>query len=111
MDNNITISAGIVLIVDNRILLCHPTNNKWKDSFSIPKGLVDECESIQSAAIRECKEEVGIDLVSLFPNFDINKCQTGIVDYIKKEKLVKQVYYYEYEQKAHDFSRGMNAND
>ena len=90
----VTISAGIVLIVDNKILLCHPTNHEWKNTFSIPKGMVDEGESIQDAALRECFEEVGLDLKKLIPEFDINKYESGIVDYVKKGKLVKQVHYY-----------------
>lgn len=92
--DKITISAGIFLIVDDKILLGHPTNSSWKYTYSIPKGLVDEGENIQTAAIRECKEEVGIDLLKLIPGFDINKCATGIINYIKKNEVVKQVHYF-----------------
>jgi ADP-ribose pyrophosphatase YjhB (NUDIX family) len=37
-----TISAGLVLIADNKILLCHPTGQKWWNSYSFPKGHVEK---------------------------------------------------------------------
>lgn len=52
------ISSGIAIIYNKKILLCHPTSLP----FSIPKGGVSENESIIDAAIRETKEEVGIDV-------------------------------------------------
>lgn len=57
---NVSISAGIAILYKNKILLCHPTTLPWVNSFSIPKGGVDEGESLIDAAIRETFEEVGI---------------------------------------------------
>lgn len=57
-----SISSGIAILYKAKILLCHPTNLPWRNSFSIPKGGVDEGESLMDAAIRETKEEVGIDI-------------------------------------------------
>ena len=54
------ISSGIVIIWHNKILLCHPTNSLQTNSYSIPKGSVDNEETIIDAAIRETREEVGI---------------------------------------------------
>ncbi|MDP2692825.1 MAG: NUDIX hydrolase [bacterium] len=57
--------AGIAIILGKKLLLCHPTNSSWDNTHSIPKGLIDEGESELQAAIRECKEEVGIDLSAM----------------------------------------------
>ena len=51
------ISAGIIIRYKDSILLCHPTNAPWKDSYSFPKGLVEDDEDLIDAAIRECFEE------------------------------------------------------
>lgn len=51
------ISAGIIFIFDNKILLGHSTGNKHWD---IPKGLIEDHESPVQAAARETEEETGI---------------------------------------------------
>jgi len=58
----IKISAGVAIFYNNKILLCHPTSLPWVNSFSIPKGGVDEDETLVEAAIRETSEEVGINI-------------------------------------------------
>lgn len=59
-----TIAAGIFLVgKDNKLLVCHPTNHK-PDFWSIPKGKVEENETLINAAIRETYEETNIDLSS-----------------------------------------------
>ncbi len=67
----VKISAGIVIIHNSKILLGHPTNQPWVNSFSPPKGTVDIDESYLEAAIRETSEEVGIK---------INKGQISNID-------------------------------
>jgi len=75
------ISAGLLIIHDNKILLVHPTNAPWYGTFSIPKGEVEEGEELITAAFREAEEELGID---------IRKCENSIclepqwVEYRKK---------------------------
>ena len=65
------ISSGIAIIYKNKILLGHPTNLPWKNSFSPPKGGVDEGETYLDAAIRETWEEVGIKInISQIENID-----------------------------------------
>lgn len=56
----IRISAGTAIIYNSKILLCHPTKLPWENSFSLPKGGVDDGETILQAALRETLEEVGI---------------------------------------------------
>ena len=57
------ISAGTAIIYNNKILLCHPTTLPWENSYSIPKGGVDEGETLIEGALRETREEVGIHLI------------------------------------------------
>ena len=83
-------SAGIILIKNNKILLCHPTNAPWFGTFSFPKGTLEKNENTLDAAIRETHEEVGI----LIDKKDISD-YVGIIDYLDKNgKLYKKVYYY-----------------
>ena len=60
-------SAGILVFRKHsgvvEVLLAHPGGPFWanKDSWSIPKGELDDGEDLQVAAEREFKEEVGFD--------------------------------------------------
>lgn len=85
-------SAGTFLIVDNRILLCHPTNSPWAGTYSIPKGLIDSGETESQAAIRECFEETGIDIKGLINE----KSAFKVVSYFKGKSTqpFKQVKYF-----------------
>jgi len=78
-------AAGIFLLrKDKHVLLCHPTNHPL-NFFSIPKGLIDEDETLLDATIRECFEETNILLsphfkfypllYSIYPNN--KKCLTS----------------------------------
>jgi ADP-ribose pyrophosphatase YjhB (NUDIX family) len=90
MVDEIIISAGLLIIQDNKILLCHPTGSKWWGTYGIPKGIVEEGEDVIDAAIRETKEEVGIEIPKqwVWP-----KIYT--IDYINSDnELFKKVYYY-----------------
>ena len=84
------ISAGFVILQDKKILLEHPTGSKWTGTYSIPKGKVEEDEDVFDAAVRETKEELGIeisvaDLVSLYP---------GLIEYSNKGKVYKKIFYW-----------------
>lgn len=86
----LNLSAGFVIIQNNKILLVHPTGSKWYGTYSIPKGHIEEGEDFLDAAIRETKEEIGISINSK----DI-KSGPHFIDYTdKKDKLYKRVYYY-----------------
>jgi ADP-ribose pyrophosphatase YjhB (NUDIX family) len=88
----VSISAGIAILYKNKILLCHPTTLPWVNTFSIPKGGVNEGEQLIDAAIRETFEEVGIDILS----DQISNIDDPIeVLYINKAGvLFKKVYVY-----------------
>ena len=59
-------SAGILIFKkdpDLQVLLAHPGGPYWKNkddgAWSIPKGLIEEDEDHQQAAVREFEEETG----------------------------------------------------
>jgi len=53
--------AGILIVNKNgKLLFCR--SHKWKDQFTIFGGKVDLGESMEDAAVREAKEETGLDV-------------------------------------------------
>lgn len=87
---SVKISSGLVVIYDNKMLLCHPTNSPWWRTYSIPKGGVDKDEDILDAAIRETKEETGVKI----KKSEI-KSDESFIDYTnEKGKVYKRVYYW-----------------
>jgi ADP-ribose pyrophosphatase YjhB (NUDIX family) len=83
-------SAGLVIIFDKKILLVHPTNAPWFGSYSIPKGEIKEGESLLDTAIRETKEEIGVE----FKKEDFNTFPNFIEYRDKNNKLYKTVWYF-----------------
>ena len=58
-------SAGVIIILKNeKVLLCHPTRSKWFGTYSFPKGGIDEGETIKQAALRELFEDFSINSIS-----------------------------------------------
>ncbi len=55
------VAVGAVLIKDGKILLVKRGYPPGKDKWSIPGGVVEAGEDIYSAAVRELKEETGIE--------------------------------------------------
>lgn len=54
----------VLLIKKDEILLIRRSNTGWADgSYTLPSGHVDEGEPITVAAIRETREEVGVEVV------------------------------------------------
>lgn len=83
-------SAGLVIIKRNKILLGHPTNAPWTNTYSFPKGNVEIGESNILAAIRETLEEVGITISDDM----INKEEKVILYTNKEGKVHKRVFYF-----------------
>jgi 8-oxo-dGTP pyrophosphatase MutT (NUDIX family) len=53
-------SCGIIILYRGKIMLCHPTNAAWDETYGIPKGRIDPGETEIECAIREFFEETGI---------------------------------------------------
>lgn len=86
-------SAGIIIILNNnKVLLAHPSNSGWKNSFSFPKGGIEKGEKKIDAAIRELREETSVVVtIEQIDNVD----EPIIVNYVdKKGELFKRLYLY-----------------
>ncbi len=86
-------SAGVIIVLNNnKILLAHPTNSKWLNSFSFPKGGIEKGEKKVDAALRELKEETSIVVtIDQIDNVD----DPIVVDYMdKKGEVYKRLYLY-----------------
>ena len=55
-------SAGLAIVYQKKLLILHPTNHRWNDGYSIPKGKLEKGEEPIDAAIRETYEEAGIQV-------------------------------------------------
>ena len=85
------ISAGLVIIQQNRILLAHPTNAPWYGTYTIPKGKIEAHENPIEAAIRETQEEVGVK-ISVDDIKD--KKKPYIIEYKNQIGNVYKILYY-----------------
>lgn len=81
-------SAGLAIIYNKKILLVKPANARWWKSYGIPKGHVEEGESAIDAAIRETKEEIGVEI----PKFMIG--EENELYYERKGKKWKKISYF-----------------
>ena len=87
MEKVATTSCGCAVIryVDDKpqVLLVRPFADR--DAWGIPKGHVDEGESFQVCALRETREEAGIDVKIL----DTEPLSPVVVNYKKERKTVR----------------------
>lgn len=84
-----TRSAGLVLLDRGRILLCHPTRAPWRGTFTIPKGEIAPGEDPLDAALRETREEIGVDVPRALA------CPGGVVDYVdRRGRRFKQLVWF-----------------
>jgi len=90
-NKGVKISAGLVIIQDNKMLLVHPSNSPWWGTYSIPKGGVDKNEDALEGAIRETFEETGIKIKKKH----ISEKNAGFINYTdNKGNVYKRVYYF-----------------
>jgi len=84
------ISAGLLILHDNKILLIHPTNAPWYGTYSIPKGKMEKNETLIQTAIRETEEEIGVKIKEKQINKDYK-----IIEYKNERgRVYKQLYYF-----------------
>jgi|JFJP01.1.fsa_nt_gi ADP-ribose pyrophosphatase YjhB (NUDIX family) len=85
------ISAGILIVQQNRILLAHPTNAPWYGTYTIPKGKLEGDENPLEAALRETYEEVGVRISVE----DIkNKKKPYIIEYKNQQGNIYKILYW-----------------
>ncbi len=58
----VDVVAGVVIVKDGKILLVQESWEKVRGKWNLPAGKVDMGETIEQAAVREAKEETGLDV-------------------------------------------------
>ncbi len=82
-------SAGLVLVDRGRILLCHPTRAPWRGTWTIPKGEIGPGELDLDAALRETREEIGVDVPPGLAR------PGGVIDYVdRRGRKFKELVWY-----------------
>jgi len=75
--------VGLLLEMEGGVVLIRRGHAPHKGRWALPSGFIEADESIEEAAIRECKEETGLDaeLVELFglDSFPEGPIQSGII--------------------------------
>jgi 8-oxo-dGTP diphosphatase len=59
--HNPVAAAAAVIVEGGRILLCRRNSSVFRGRWYIPAGFCEEDESIEQCAVREAKEETGLD--------------------------------------------------
>ncbi len=60
--HNVATGAGVLLLIQGKLLLLQRGKDPGKGLYTIPGGFVDPGESAEEAVVRECMEEAGIAL-------------------------------------------------
>jgi ADP-ribose pyrophosphatase YjhB (NUDIX family) len=56
------VAAGVLLLVNRKVLLVRRVMEPYAGQWSIPAGFVNAFEDPRQAAIRECREETGLEV-------------------------------------------------
>ena len=59
---NPALTVDTIILENNKIILIKRLNNPFKDHWAIPGGFVEYGEKVEDAAVREAKEETGLDI-------------------------------------------------
>lgn len=81
------------MIKNNHVLLLRDMNNSW----TFPKGLVEDKEAFQQAAVREIAEEVGLAQIEFI-------APLGTIEYTyrRARRIHKIVHYFLFRATAHE---------
>ena len=88
--------AGVLVEMDGGGALIRRGHDPHRGRWALPAGFIEADESIEEAAIRECKEETGLDVelieifhVDLFPNDPTP--QSGIIIFYRAKPISGQL--------------------
>ncbi len=59
---NPALTVDTIIVEDDKTILIKRLNNPFKNHWAIPGGFVEYGEKVEDAAIREAKEETGLDI-------------------------------------------------
>ena len=62
MDKFPKLAVDVLVAKDEKILLIKRKHEPFKGKYALPGGFVEYGETVEQAAVRECKEETGIDV-------------------------------------------------
>lgn len=77
-------SCGCIIVKDNKVLLVYEKNRNF---WGFPKGHVEEGENEIETALREVKEEVGLDV-------EIDTSKRYMLNYIIRDEIDKTTVLY-----------------
>ena len=60
-----SLAVDIIIFFDNKLTLIKRGREPFKDCFALPGGFVEYGETVENAAVREAKEETGLDVHQL----------------------------------------------
>jgi 8-oxo-dGTP pyrophosphatase MutT (NUDIX family) len=80
-------SCGVVLLNSNKVLLLQHPDTTISGHWDFPKGHVEKGEDEIQTALRELKEETGIDKVKIIDDFH------NLISY-SKETILKEVVFF-----------------
>jgi len=93
MQDTTAVSCGGVVIYKNRVLLLYKSQNGRHKGWVLPKGSLEENETLKQAALREVKEESGVEArlqkyigktVYSFKGAPRNKAQIDVLENVSK---------------------------
>jgi 8-oxo-dGTP diphosphatase len=59
---SVNVVAGVVIIKEDKVLLVQEAYETVRGKWNLPAGKVDLGETVEEAAVREAKEETGLDV-------------------------------------------------
>lgn len=89
-------TATALVLYKNKLLLTKRARDPYKGCWDLPGGFINKGESAEKAAIRELKEETGLDIkikgiLGIYPDQYIsgsNSCYTLCIVYIANTKSI-----------------------
>ena len=88
--------VGVLVEMDGGVVLIERGQNPKKGLWALPAGFIEADESIEEAAIRECKEETNLD-IELIEMFHVDSFptdptpQSGIIIFYRAKPLTKNL--------------------
>lgn len=65
MKNRPAVGVGVFVFKDGKFLLGKRVGDHGKDSWSVPGGYLEFCETFEECARREVEEETGVNIINI----------------------------------------------
>ncbi|MEN6378984.1 MAG: NUDIX hydrolase [Methanofastidiosum sp.] len=60
-----SLAVDIIIFLDNKLVLIKRGRGPFRNFFALPGGFVEYGETVENAAIREAKEETGLEITNI----------------------------------------------